>query len=126
MKTLVAIILLAFAVSASAADYGMRTRFQKNKPLVFPDVELIFTGTRQVSSTVYPRGFLNYDFKAKTGGKTENISWSAGTGLIGPKFFKVNGKDFVLELKGSASFKGWMKEDELVLWKKADFEKIKR
>jgi hypothetical protein len=46
--------------------------------------------------------------------------------LIAPRFFKVNGKEFVLELKGSASFKGWMKEDELVLWKKADFEKIKR
>lgn len=126
MKTLAAIFLLAFALSAGAADYGVKTRFQKGKPLAFPDCELVFTGTRQVPSDVYPRGFLNYDFKSRSGGKTKDVSWSAGTGLIVPQFFKLNGTEYVLELKGSASFKGWMKEDELVLWKKADYEKIKR
>lgn len=126
MKSLAAVLLLALAFSAPAADYGVKTRFQKGKPLVFPDCELVFIGTRHVSSDVYPRGFLHYDFKARSGKKTADVSWSPGTGLIGPLFFKVNGETFVLELKGSASFKGWMKEDELVLWKKEEFEKIKR
>lgn len=126
MKTLTAIFLLALTLSAGAADYGVKTRFQKGKPLAFPDCELVFTGTRQVSSDVYPRGFLHYDFQARSGGKTKNVSWSAGTGLIVPQFFKLNGKEYVLELKGSAGIKGGMKEDELVLWKKADYEKNKR
>jgi hypothetical protein len=126
MKTLAAIFLLALALSAGAADYGVKTRFQQGKTLTFPDCQLVFTGTRHVASDVYPRGFLNYDFKVKSGGKTKDVSWSPGTGLVVPRFFKVNGKDFALELKGSAAFKGWMKEDELVLWKKADFDKIKQ
>lgn len=125
MKTLAA-VFLAFAVSAQAADYGVKTRFDKGKPLKFPDCELVFNGTRKVSSPVYTRGFVNYDFKANAGGKTTDVSWSEGTGLIAPKYFTVNGGKFVLELKGSAAFKGWMKENELVLWKQADFEKIKR
>lgn len=118
--------LLLTAVCAHAADYGVKTRFEKNTPLKFPDCELTFTGTRRVTSSVYPRGFVYYDFTAKAGGKTSNIEWSEGTGLIGPKYFSVGGRKYVLELKGSASFKGFMKENELVLWKQADFDKIKR
>lgn len=124
MKTLAA-LLLVVAFSAPAADYGVKTRFDKGKPLAFPDCELLFLGTRKVESAVYPRGFVNYEFKASAGGKTSDISWSEGTGLIAPKYFTLHGEKFVLELKGSAAFKGWLKENELVLWKLADFEKIK-
>lgn len=126
MKSLAAMLLLSLALTAGGAEYGVKTRFQKGKPLAFPDCELVFTGTRQVASGAYPRGFLNYDFKAHSGGKSKDVSWSAGTGLIAPRSFSLNGKEYVLELKGSAAFKGWMKEDELILWKKADYEKIKR
>ena len=126
MKTLAALILFAFVVSATAADYGVKTRDQKGKALVFPDCELTFTGTRRVSSSTYPRGFLYYDFEARSGGKTKEVSWSSGTGDIGPEFFEVNGRKFVLELSSSAAFKGWMKDNELVLWREADFQKLKK
>lgn len=126
MKSLATMLLLSLALTAGGAEYGVKTRFQKGKTLAFPDCELVFTGTRQVTSDAYPRGFLNYDFTAHSGGKLKDISWSAGTGLIAPRFFGIDGKEYVLELKGSAAFKGWMKEDELILWKKADYEKINR
>lgn len=125
MKTLTVLFALALSLAAHAADYGVKTRFQKDKPLVYPDCELTFTGTWRQDSPMFPRGFLCYDFKARSGGKTNTVTWSAGTGLVEPKFFRVNGLDFVLELKGSRSFKGWMKDNELVLWKEADFAKIK-
>ncbi len=125
MKSLAALIIV-FALSASAADYGEKTRFEKGRPLTFPDCELVFQGTRKVSSPVYTRGFVNYDFQARAGGKTADVSWSEGTGLIAPKLFTINGEKFVLELKGSKAFKGWLKDNELVLWKQADFEKLQR
>lgn len=125
MKTLAALFFL-LAVTVQAADYGVKTRFTKGKALAFPDCELTFAGTRRVSSPVYPRGFLHYDFQVSAGGKTVEISWSEGTGLIAPRSFIIKGERFVLELKGSAAFKGWMKDNELVLWKQVDFEKIKR
>jgi hypothetical protein len=124
MKTLAVLFLLAFALPVHAADYGVKTRFKMGEPLVFSDLELVFTGTRHESSPVYRNGFLLYDFTARSSKDRKSFSWSAGTGLIAPRFFTVHGREFVLELKRSRSLKGWMKEDELVLWKKADFEKL--
>lgn len=127
MKTLLLFFtMMAMAGTALAADYGAKVRFAKGMALVFPDCELTFTGTRKVSSSVYPRGFLHYDFKAASGAKTADVSWSSGTGDIGPQFFEVNGKKFVLELSHSDAFKGWLKEDELVLWREGDFRKIRK
>lgn len=127
MKTLLLFLTaLAMAGTACAADYGTKVRFARGKALVFPDCELTFTGTRKVSSGTYPRGFVFYDFQAAAGGKTADVSWSSGTGDIGPRFFQVDGKKFVLELSASEAFKGWLKEDELVLWREGDFRKNKK
>jgi hypothetical protein len=127
MKTLLVLSsLLAMAGSGLAADYGKKEHFTKGKALAFPDCEFTFTGTRRVSSPAYPRGFLYYDFEARSGGKTKAVSWSSGTGDIGPESFEVNGRKFVLELSSSAAFKGWMKDDELVLWRESDFRKLKK
>lgn len=125
-SVLVLISLLLVAGSCLAADYGKKELFAKGKALVFPDCELTFTGTRRVSSANFPRGFLYYDFEAKSEGKTKSVSWSGGTGDIGPEFFEVNGRKFVLELSASAAFKGFMKDNELVLWREGDFRKIKK
>jgi hypothetical protein len=124
MKSLAVLLLLALsAPTLPAADYGVRTRFQKDEPLTFPDCELIFRGTRTVKSPLYPRGMLFYDFEVRAGDRTKKISWSEGTGDIGPEFFEMNGRRFVLELGFSAAFRGRLKEDELVLWREADFPK---
>jgi hypothetical protein len=122
----VLVALITLTAAAFAADYGKKERFAKGKALVFPDCELVFTGTRRVSSSAYPRGFLYYDFEARSGGQTKEVSWSSGTGDVGPEFFAVNGRKFVLELGSSAAFKGWLKDDELVLWREADFRKLKK
>lgn len=119
-------VMMTVVGTALAADYGTRVQFARGKALAFPDCELTFTGTRKVSSAVFPRGFVYYDFHAASGGKTAEVSWSSGTGDIGPQAFAVNGKKFVLELSRSEAFKGWLKEDELVLWREGDFRKIQK
>lgn len=116
-KLLVVAAVFALLVSARAADYGKITKFEKGKAVAFPDCEVVFAGERKVSSAVYPRGFTYYDFKVTSGGKSKDVSWSAGTGEIAPITFEVSGKKFVLELKHSDAFKGWLKPDEMVLWK---------
>jgi hypothetical protein len=127
MKLLLALFSLLTALgSCLAADYGKKEQFAKGKVLTFPDCELTFTGTTRVTSSTYPRGFLYYDFEAKSGGKSKAVSWSSGTGDIGPEFFEVNGRKFVLELSSSAAFKGFLKTDELVLWREGDFQKLKK
>lgn len=114
------------AATAFGADYGQRVSYKKGQTLAFPDAELTFLGSRRVASAVYPRGFLYYDFKAASHGATKDISWSGGTGEIGPLSFEVDGKKFVLELKHSDAFKGWLKDDELVFWTQAGFEALKK
>lgn len=127
MKSILVLLsLLLVGGSGFAADYGKKEHFAKGKALVFPDCELTFTGTRRVSSGNFPRGFLYYDFEARSGGKTKSVNWSSGTGDIGPEFFEVNGRKFVLELSSSAAFKGFMKDNELVLWREGDFRKLKK
>lgn len=126
MKSVLVLFSLLLAASGFAADYGKKEIFAKGKTLVFPDCELTFTGTRTVNSPNFPRGFVYYDFEAKSGGKARTVSWSSGTGDIGPEFFEVNGRKYVLELSSSAAFKGWMKGNELVLWREGDFRKVKR
>lgn len=127
MKSLLVFLaVVLWAGTACAEEYGVRVRFAKDRVLTFPDCELTFLGTRKVSSKVFPRGVLFYDFKAASGGKSVDVSWSSGTGDIGPRTFDVNGKKFVLELSKSDAFKGWLKDDELVLWREWDFRKIRQ
>lgn len=127
MKTfLMLLAIMCTCGGGLAADYGVKTRFAKGKPLAFPDCELTFTGTRRIVSPAYSRGFLYYDFKAAVGGKTKDVSWSSGTGDIGPEFFEVNGRKFVIELGATILAKGFMKNDELVLWPETLFLKAKK
>lgn len=104
-----------------AADYGKPVRYAKGKPLTFPDIEMVYRGTRRVKVPVYPRGFTYHDFTARSGGQSVEVAWSDGTGAIGPAFFTLGGRKFVLELKASVAKKGWLADNELVLWPEADF-----
>jgi hypothetical protein len=96
--------------------YGEKMKFAKNVRIAFPDFVLEYTGQRRESSANYPRGFLFYDFAAKSEGGDVKVSWSSGTGDIGPVEFAINQKRFSLELKRSDKL-GPLKEDELVVWK---------
>ena len=101
-----ALILLAAATFAgcsyfpsapSQAAYGEKCSCSQGQKLIFPDFSLEFAGTRRVSLPQYPRGFLYYDFTITLGDQKQTVSWTTGTGLIGPMEFQVNGKKYILE-----------------------------
>lgn len=102
------------ACAAGPAAYGAKVKFKKDAPLQFPDFTLTYTGERKVSGPVYPRGWMVYDFTVAAQGKTQKVSWTAGTGVIEATRFTVGGKAFDLELRGSRKH-GWIGENELVV-----------
>jgi hypothetical protein len=115
--------MVAFAMPAcgsgkgGSSGYGTKVKFSKGTPISFPDFDLKYIGTRKVSSSTYPRGFLYHDFEASRGSTTKIVSWSAGTGDIGPAAFQFGGAEFWLELSRSDKL-GKIAENEVVIWKK--------
>ncbi len=118
--------LLAVFIALSAAcgsgapgpvAYGTKVRFSKNVSLAFPDFDLTYLGERHVASPVYKHGFDYHDFKVSHGNQSATVSWSAGTGLLGPQEFNFGGHSFSLELRHTDKL-GWLKEDEMVVEKK--------
>ncbi len=99
--------------------YGEKIQFAQGRPLNFPDVTLEFLGERaSPASSDFPRSMTFYDFKVYQGSQEQLISWSAGTGDIGPTLFELAGNRYALELAMSDKL-GSMDEDELVLWQEA-------
>jgi len=115
---------LAFSVPAcgsgkdnNTARYGTKQRFAKGAPVVFADFELMYMGSRRVSSPVYPRGMVREDFQVQRGSQKITASWSSGTGDIGPMPFVFAGQKYEIEMSRSDKL-GKLMEDELVIWKK--------
>jgi len=104
----------ACAPESRAAEYGTKVAFKKNTPVTFAEFALTYLGERHVQSQVYPRGFTVHDFQVGSGPGTQKISWSSGTGDIGPTIFRVGGKQFGLELSRSDKL-GPLKANELVV-----------
>ena len=121
-STLVFLGLLAFigpvsrghAASEQTASYGARVKCEVGKKIEFPDFTIEYVGERRKSGPVYPRPFLYYDFKVSQGTIEKMVSWTAGTGDIGPMDFEVGGKHYQLELRHSDKL-GKLKDDELVI-----------
>lgn len=103
--------------SATGAKFGEKVAYSQNVPVKFEDFTLTYIGDRRVSSDVYPRGFLFHDFTAKTEREEKTVSWSSGTGDIGPAVFEIGGKKYALELDISEKL-GILADHELVVWKK--------
>ncbi len=98
-------------------DYGRKANFAKGQKIAFPDFVLEYLGQHRQASPQYPRGFLFYDFVAKTANGSVPFSWTSGTGEIAPAAFSVtHTRSFALELKRSDKL-GPLKENELVIWK---------
>ena len=120
VRTLLVLHLTALAVCSYAGDspdavpYGSKVRFGLDRTLRFPDFEMTYMGKRHVTPPQYPRGWWIHDFKVRGKGGEQTVSWSAGTGDIGPTRFKVNGADFQVELSRSDKL-GSLREDELVV-----------
>ena len=96
------------------APYGARVVFRADTPIQFEDFTMSFVGERLDASPQYPRGFLMYDFRVVSASGTQTVSWSAGTGEIGPAEFTVAGRRYLLELKHSDR-RGALENDELVV-----------
>ena len=121
-STLIFLGLLAFigpvscghAASEQTASYGSRVKYEVGKKIKFPDFTIEYVGERRKSGPVYPRPFLYYDFKISQGTNEKMVSWTAGTGDIGPMDFEVGGKHYQIELRHSDKL-GKLKDDELVI-----------
>ncbi len=119
---LATVLLLCMVVACNGAStqgpsYGKKTRYSQGQPLVFPDVTLEFMGKRESPpSSDYPRAITFYDFKASQGSQEQLVSWTAGTGDIGPTVFVLGTSRFALELAMSDEL-GALDADELVLWR---------
>ncbi len=100
--------------SQATATYGSKVRFGTGQTLRFPDFEMTYMGKRHVTPPQYPRGWWMHDFKVRGKGGEQTVSWSTGTGDIGPTRFKVNGVDFQVELSRSDKL-GSLRDDELVV-----------
>jgi hypothetical protein len=103
------------AAPEQKASYGTCVKYRAGKTIEFPDFMIEYIGERQKAVAVYPRGFLYYDFKVSKGNTEKMISWTAGTGDIGPAHFEISGKRYQLELRHSDKL-GKLKENELVIW----------
>ena len=102
------------AASEQKASYGTRVKYQAGQEIEFPDFTVEYVGERRKSLPVYPRGFLYYDFKVRTANIEKVVSWSSGTGDIGPVEFEIGSKRFLLELRRSDKL-GKLSNDELVI-----------
>lgn len=120
IRWLVFLLLGCLALSACGGDsdgaYGTEVKFREGRKIRFPDFVLEYTGQSRETSERYPRGFLFYDFTAKSARDSVTVRWTSGTGLIAPKTFSFDGTQYSLELKHSDKL-GKLEEDELVVWR---------
>ncbi len=120
MRRILTLIFAAIGVASStgaepvAAAYGTKVPFQEGRPLKFPNFELVYAGKRKVVPPQYPRGWWAHDFQVRNGRTEQKVSWSAGTGDIGPTRFTIAGSAYDLELSRSDKL-GKLKDDELVV-----------
>ena len=108
------LLVLFAAFTAGAADLGTKVAYKKDTPIQFPAFTLTFVGDRRVVPEKFPRGFLYYDFRVTSAQGTQTVSWSSGTGDIGPVSFRVGGEGYALELQISDKL-GKLKTNELVV-----------
>jgi hypothetical protein len=107
-------LALFFVANCCAGDFGARVPYRKDTPIQFTGFTLTYVGERRVVPEKYPRGMIVYDFRVVGAQGAQTVSWSAGTGDIGPAVFHVGNEQFALELKSSDKL-GVLKEGELVV-----------
>lgn len=116
-----------YAGAAGAVGvYGRPVPYALHQAVQYPDFSVRFLGTRREVISVYPRGFLYYDFEIFSRAQEKTtVSWTSGTGSLGPHAFEVDGKGFFLELKANSletdARKRWLKENEMIIWKREDY-----
>lgn len=102
------------AVSPDKAAYAEKVRFAEDRPIQFPDFTLTYLGMRHMTSATFARGFDYHDFQIGHAAEAFTVSWSSGTGDIGPTLFKVDGQSYRLELVYADEL-GGLADDEVVI-----------
>lgn len=123
MKIVISSLLVILALSSiikyktmkSENSYGEKVKYSKDQELEFPDFTLRFIGERTEHAPQISRSFRYYDFEVFTDSERKTVSWSAGTGDIGPILFRFNNTDFFLEMQ-SSDILGRLSENEIVVW----------
>jgi|SRR6516164_2643599 len=108
-------ISCGYAASEEKAAYGTRVKYRAGQKIEFPGFTVEYVGERRKTVPVYPRPFIYYDFKVTKGKGEKMVSWTIGTGLIGPMVFEIGGKHYQLELRHSDKL-GKLNDNELVIW----------
>jgi hypothetical protein len=106
-------------------EYGRKINYSDHETKKLPDFSIRFLKERHQESSVFPRGFTFYDFEVTKAEEKKTISWSSGTGDIGPTFFDLAGEKYVFELKASKAYDGFVKDGEMVLWRRNDYDNLK-
>ncbi|MFZ5572315.1 MAG: hypothetical protein ACOZF0_18095 [Thermodesulfobacteriota bacterium] len=130
MKTvwMVLMVLSSVGSAGECADgvYGLPVAYSRDRTIRYPDFALRFEGIRHVVSPAYPRGFRCYDFEIRSSSRAEvHVTWSAGTGELGPVAFSIDAQAYFLELKANSLAtdpgKQWLKDNELIIWKQETY-----
>src|SRR5437762_11661063 len=103
MKILITIILfVSFFLSGGCKSqgkgrYGKPVTFSKDKPVSFPDFDIVYTGESSKTST-FPNGnsftFKYQNFTVFKGSDTKLVQWTTGTGIIEPIAFELGGAKY--------------------------------
>lgn len=120
------LFLSASCHGQSLYSYGTKIDFSDRYLKKLPDLNIRFLGKREMATSDFRPGFTYYDFEVSKNGKTRTISWSSGTGDIGPEYFEIEGETFVLELAWSQAFKNKIEKGKMVIWKKTEYEDLCR
>ena len=116
-------------MNTSSASYNVKVQFKKGEILQFPDFQWVYRGQRRIELPIRKDAFaVLEDFEAIQGNHHVQVTYHHGyPGEIGPKEFTINGRSFILEMQSTISvdapLSSWLKADELLLWRKEDFEK---
>lgn len=86
------------AVGYTDGEYGKKLSYMTGRTIILPDFSIEYVGDHRVATPQYPRGFLYRDFQVKHGDRAETVSWTDGTGVLGPIEFTFNGAGYTLEL----------------------------
>lgn len=112
------------SVTMKAYQHGTKIDYRDGKAKVLPDISVRFLEERKQANPNMP--FLGnvYDFEVSQGDEKKKVMWSSGTGDIGPTFFEIGGEGYVLELQHSDGPEGRMKQGEMIIWKRAAYDKM--
>ena len=93
-----------------------KTYYAKNKTINLPYFTVEYLGERKENYGMKQNVFLYHDFKIKKAKEEKIISWSSGTGDIGPEYFEFEEKPYTIELQYANTFKK-LQNNEIVICK---------